>query len=218
MSHRCYAILSLVLLLTLWSTAGALAPGDTIRLKQRDIHIPAHPAPDDNHVYVRFPSDTTATVLRIDAASGWVEIRGTPVHGGQDTGWIASRHIASSEGGGGPTPGPLDWCPAKGSPAPHASGRLRLATWNLANLHAHNGQSIFPDSEKRQDLDYARMRCYVRLMDPDILAVQEVDGVEALQRVIDMDVYTVHVSSRLPGTVGKQNTGFASRKGLQVSP
>jgi endonuclease/exonuclease/phosphatase family metal-dependent hydrolase len=55
-------------------------------------------------------------------------------------------------------------------------------------------------------------------MDPDILAVQEVDGAAALQRVVDTDVYDVHVSSRLQGSVGKQNTGFAYRKGRQVRP
>ena len=36
---------------------------------------------------------------------------------------------------------------------------------------------------KRTAVDYDRMRCYVRLFDPDVLAVQEVDGEEALSRV-----------------------------------
>jgi hypothetical protein len=38
-------------------------------------------------------------------------------------------------------------CPPKGSPAPHPSGRLRLATWNLENLHAQDGQSISPEPD-----------------------------------------------------------------------
>jgi len=55
------------------------------------------------------------------------------------------------------------------------------------------------------------------MFDPDILAVQEVDGEEALRRVVDSDVYSVHVSSRPRGALnGKQNTGFAYKKWLMV--
>jgi hypothetical protein len=56
---------------------------------------------------------------------------------------------------------------------------MRLATWNLENLHAQDGQSTYtgPDlSVKRVARDYERIRCYVPLFDPDILAVREVDG------------------------------------------
>jgi endonuclease/exonuclease/phosphatase family metal-dependent hydrolase len=118
-------------------------------------------------------------------------------------------------------PPELAWCPAKGSPSQHPSGRLRIATWNLGNLHAVDGASIFAGSnpsEQRFPVDYARIRCYIRLFDPDVLAVQEVDGPEALQRVVDTDVYDVHVSSRPkpPGMNGKQNTGFAFKRGLTV--
>jgi endonuclease/exonuclease/phosphatase family metal-dependent hydrolase len=100
---------------------------------------------------------------------------------------------------------------------------LRIATWNLENLHAVNGESTFTGSDpstKRFPIDYERIRCYVRLFDPDILAVQEVDGEEALKRVVDTDVYDVVVSKRPkpPGMNGKQNTGFAFKKGLHVQP
>jgi endonuclease/exonuclease/phosphatase family metal-dependent hydrolase len=61
------------------------------------------------------------------------------------------------------------------------------------------------------------MRCYVRLFDPDILAVQEVDGEAALSRVVDTDVYDVHVDDRPKGSLnGQQNTGFAFKRGLTV--
>jgi hypothetical protein len=125
---------------------------------------------------------TVATVLNLDALTGWVGIRGMRTQGGSGTGWITPRYIVATRpnGGGNPgTDGHINWCPVKGAVQPHASGRLRLATWNLANLHSQNGQSIFSDSEKRHDIDYERIRCYVRLMDPDILAVQEVDGAAA---------------------------------------
>lgn len=114
------------------------------------------------------------------------------------------------------------WCPEKSSPDPHPSGRLRIATWNLDNLHAKDGEPTYkkrrPSSVRRNPIDYMRIRCYVRLLDPDILAVQEVDGEEALQRVVDTDVYDIHVSKRpqSPLLNGKQNTGFAYKKGLDV--
>ena len=119
-----------------------------------------------------------------------------------------------------PTADTLAWCPAKGSPAPHPSGRLRLATWNLENLHAQDGQSTYTGNDPsvtRTATDYDRIRCYVRLFDPDILAVQEVDGEAALSRVVDTDVYDVHVDDRPKGSLnGQQNTGFAFKRGLTV--
>lgn len=70
---------------------------------------------------------------------------------------------------------------------------------------------------KRFPTDYERIKCYVRLIDPDILAVQEVDGNEALARVVDSDIYDVHASNRPQGSLnGKQNTGFAFKRGLAV--
>ncbi len=126
----------------------------------------------------------------------------------------------SAQGFQGGEPLELAWCPQKGSPDPDPSGRLRVATWNLGNLHAKDGQPTYKyprPSVKRFPIDYLRIKCYVRLFDPDILAVQEVDGEEALQRVVDTDVYHIHVSERAKkGLNGKQNTGFAYKKGLDV--
>ena len=48
----------------------------------------------------------------------------------------------------------------------------------------------------RRTLDYRRIRCYVRLIDPDVIAVQEIDGADALGRVVDRDLYNLHVSDR----------------------
>jgi endonuclease/exonuclease/phosphatase family metal-dependent hydrolase len=94
------------------------------------------------------------------------------------------------------------------------------AAGDLENLHAQDGQSTYlePDpSVKRTATDYNRMRCDVRLFDADILAVQEVDGEAALSRVVDTDVYDVHVDDRPKGSLnGQQNTGFAFKRGLTV--
>jgi endonuclease/exonuclease/phosphatase family metal-dependent hydrolase len=201
--------------------AQQVSVGDTLRLVERDLHIPGHPAPGDSLVNVRFVSGTTVTVQAIDAETGWLEVQGETLQGERTSAWITLTYLATED-----VPvtdeTSLAWCPPKRSPLPHPSGRLRIATWNLENLHALDGQSVYlaPDpSVKRAAIDYERIKCYVRLFDPDILAVQEVDGEEALSRVVDLDVYDVHVSSRLRGSLnGKQNTGFAYKRGLNVVP
>jgi hypothetical protein len=95
-------------------------------------------------------------------ARGWIEVRGEPVQGTANAEWITPSYLAGVPGTGEPTSAPLAWCPPKGSAAPHPSGRLRLATWNLENLHAQDGQSTYlgPDpSVKRMAVEYERMRC-----------------------------------------------------------
>lgn len=204
------------------ANAQDLGPGDVVRLVERDIHIPAHPGPGDPSVHLRFISGSNAEVLAVDDQTGWIEVRGTPLEGDLDTGWIVAKYIEEQLSDGGGEDDELDWCPPKGSADPHPSGRLRIATWNVGNLHAEDGQSVFTGDDpsvKRFSEDYGRMRCYVRLFDPDILAVQEVDGEEALERIVDSDVYEVHVSDRPQGTLnGQQNTGFAYKRGLNVTP
>ena len=153
---RIICALTLLLVFYAHTHAEDVAPGDLVRLTERDLHIPAHPAPSDTRVHLRFTSGTQATVLSVDAPSGWIEVRGEAVQGGQHTGWIIPQYIASREGGSHPPSGSLSWCPPKGVSTPHPSGRLRVATWNLANLHAQDGQAIFtgPDpSEKRAAVD-----------------------------------------------------------------
>jgi endonuclease/exonuclease/phosphatase family metal-dependent hydrolase len=203
-----------------FAAAAEVQPGGQVRFITREQHIPAHPAPGDNRVSLRFVSGSEATVLRVHGATGWIEVRGEPVQGTENTGWVTPSYLTSQSGGGDPTSDTLAWCPTKGSPAPHSSGRLRLATWNLENLHAQDGQSTYTGTDpsvKRTATDYDRIRCYVRLFDPDILAVQEVDGEAALSRVVDTDVYDVHVDDRPKGTLnGQQNTGFAFKRGLTV--
>jgi hypothetical protein len=201
--------------------AAEVQPGALVRLQERDLHIPAHPAPGQARVHLRLVSGSQATVLRLDTPTGWVEVRGESLQGTQATGWITRAYIAEQLTEGGSTPGLVPWCPLPGVPEPHPSGRLRLATWNLGNLHAQDGQSTYtgPDpSVRRTAVDYERLRCYVRLFDPDILAVQEVDGEAALSRIVDLAVYDVHVDDRPRGGLGGQhNTGFAFKRGLTVT-
>lgn len=198
--------------------------GDRVDLVEREIHIPAHPAPGDNSVRFRFTGGSTGTILSVDAATGWLELQGERLSGGEAVGWIIDRYIAGAAEDA-PDPGETAvpaWCPAKASPSPQHEGRLRIATWNLGNLNAENGESTYTGrdpSVKRFSIDYARIRCYVRLFNPDVLAVQEVDGEAALKRVVDTDVYDVHVSSRPSHNLvnGEQNTGFAYKEGLSIT-
>jgi hypothetical protein len=195
MGHVRRLLMLLVLAVATCTSAAEVRPGDRVHLIERDQHIPAHPAPGDTRVHLRLVSGSEATVLQVNAATGWIEVRGEPLQGRENTGWTAPRYLASQAGNGGPIPDPMAWCPPKGTPTPHPSGRLRLTTWNLEKLHAQDGQSTYPEpdpSVKRTATDYDRIRCYVRLFDPDILAVQEVDGEEALSRVVDTEVYRVY--------------------------
>ena len=214
--------LSFIVFVALISVTPALAQvsvGDVVNLKERHRHIPAHPAPGDNQVHFRFASGSQATILDIDSATSWVRIQGTDTSGTPATGWITQKYLAEvlDPSDVDVVNDPLAWCPVKGSPNPHPSGRLRIASWNLGNLHRSDGESVFLDSVKRDPVDYERIKCYIRLFDPDILAVQEVDGEAALSRVVDADVYDLHVSSRGSGAAGMQNTGFAYKKGLDVA-
>jgi hypothetical protein len=111
-------------------------------------------------VHLRFVSGSAATVLQVNAATGWIEVRGEPLQGTENAGWITPRYLASPPDAGESTPDALAWCPPKGSPAPHPSERLRLVTWNLENLHAQDGQSTYtgPDpSVPRTATDYERI-------------------------------------------------------------
>jgi endonuclease/exonuclease/phosphatase family metal-dependent hydrolase len=69
----------------------------------------------------------------------------------------------------------------------------------------------------RTATDDDRIRCDVRRFDPDILAVQEVDGEAALNRVVDTEVNDVHVDDHPKGSLnGRQHTSFACKRGLTV--
>ena len=215
----CLCMLLLLGVVPLAHTA-ELRPGDQVRFIEREQHIPAHPAPGDTRVSLRLVSGSQATVLAIHAATGWIEVQGEPVQGTVNTGWITptlSRQCARHGGADGGHPGLVS-----AQRLPRAASQ-----WPAAARHLEPGEPPRPGwpidlsgpdpSVKRTAVDYDRMRCYVRLFDPDILAVQEVDGEAALSRVVDTDVYDVHVDDRPKGSLnGQQNTGFAVKRGLTV--
>ena len=86
---------------------------------------------------------------------------------------------------------------------------LRVATWNLAWLAAWDHAGEVP----RTEADYARLRRYAERLDADVIALQEVDGAQAAQRVFDPAAYDFHFSDR----EHVQRTGFAFRRTLSVA-
>jgi len=99
--------------------------------------------------------------------------------------------------------------PAADSRAAAPPPRLRpltIASWNLDWLNRRNQHGPVP----RGDEDYERLRRQAQRLAADVIAVQEVDGQEALRRVFDEAEYNYHVTSQRD----VQRAGFAYRKGL----
>jgi hypothetical protein len=66
--------------------AAEVQPGDQVRFITREQQIPAQPAPGDTRVHLRFVSGSEVTVLRVHSVTGWIEVRGEPLQGTENTG------------------------------------------------------------------------------------------------------------------------------------
>jgi endonuclease/exonuclease/phosphatase family metal-dependent hydrolase len=83
---------------------------------------------------------------------------------------------------------------------------LKLATWNIKWLSSE----INTGKVKRKQEDYARLRKYTAMLDADVIALQEIDGVKALVQVFDPEKYNFELSKRN----SVQSVGLAIRKGI----
>jgi hypothetical protein len=92
---------------------------------------------------------------------------------------------------------------------------IKLATWNIAWLTTKPaGHPDLPQNLTiRTEQDFARLRAYAERLAADVIALQEVDGPLAAARVFDATTYDFH----FPVESDVQRTGFAWRKGLQVT-
>jgi endonuclease/exonuclease/phosphatase family metal-dependent hydrolase len=92
---------------------------------------------------------------------------------------------------------------------------IKLATWNIAWLTTKPaGHPDLPQNLTiRTEQDFARLRAYAERLAADVIALQEVDGPLAAARVFDATAYDFH----FPAESDVQRTGFAWRKGLQVT-
>lgn len=80
--------------------------------------------------------------------------------------------------------------------------QIRVATWNIQNLTAEN----------RTSSEFRELEAYGEELEADIIALQEVDGENAVVNVFSATDYDFYFSSRR----NPQRTGFAVRKGLTV--
>ena len=101
--------------------------------------------------------------------------------------------------------------PAATPPAP--AEWIRIASWNLNRLHWRTGGALWRGAPARSDDDYRTLARYVRVLNADIIAFQEVNGPRAAERVFPARDYALHVSGRYDSRYNDIYTGFAVRKG-----
>ena len=99
--------------------------------------------------------------------------------------------------------------PAPASPRTEG-GDLRIASWNIAWLAARDREGTVPRGES----DYTRLRRYAERLDPDVVGLQELEGVAAARRVFDPDRYAFAFAA---GGGSAQRAGFAWKRGLRVT-
>src|SRR4051812_172066 len=87
---------------------------------------------------------------------------------------------------------------------------LTIASWNLDWLNRRSQRGPV----RRSASDYERLQRYAQRLQADVIAVQEVDGEEALRQVFSPVEYDYHLADQR----GVQRVGFAYRKGLAVDP
>lgn len=76
--------------------------------------------------------------------------------------------------------------------------KIRIATWNIANLHWEIGKNLpgRPNAPARSKRDFQRLQKYANRIDADIIALQEVNGPKAVYRVFPSSKYKVIMSDR----------------------
>ena len=78
---------------------------------------------------------------------------------------------------------------------------LKIGTWNIENLRVGASK------------DYLQLKDYAKDLEADIIALQEVDGMDAAQQVFNPEDYNFYFSSRN----NPQRTGFAVSTGINVT-
>jgi hypothetical protein len=105
---------------------------------------------------------------------------------------------------------------------------IKLATWNLNNLHYVVGEPLRDHAPSRSEADYAMLRKYRDRLGADVIALQEVNGPKAAALVFPPDQYDLYFSARYIQDLvtGKATnpdpeqrsdrmyTGFAVRRGV----
>ena len=118
---------------------------------------------------------------------------------GSMAGTAAMPDRAADPSPGGSPPAPAEW--------------IRIATWNLNLLHWRTGGALWRGAAARSDEDYRTLARYARVLDADVIALQEVNGPRAAARVFPPRDYELHFSGRHDSRYDDIYNGFAVRKG-----
>jgi hypothetical protein len=108
------------------------------------------------------------------------------------------------------------------------STTIKLATWNMNNLHHVLGEPLRSGAPVRTEVDYAILREYRDRLGADDIALQEVNGPKAAALVSPPEQYDLFFSARYiddlvtgkatdPGPEQRSDriyTGFAVRRGV----
>ncbi len=119
------------------------------------------------------------------------------------------------------------WAAFAAAPSAADHDTIRIATWNIANLHHAAGESVPGRDVVRSDEDYTWLRHYAYDLKADIVALQEINSRAAAHRLFGRGGWQVFISGRrskdldhydLTGEWGEGSiyTGFAVRKSLNV--
>jgi exonuclease III len=101
-----------------------------------------------------------------------------------------------------------------------ASAEIRIASWNLNNLHHELDEPLRPGAPARTAADIEVLRKYRDRADADNFALQEVNGPRAAQLVFPTDRWDLYFSGRYADDLitGRESdriyTGFAVRRGV----
>lgn len=100
-------------------------------------------------------------------------------------------------------------------PLPAAATVLKVATWNLEwlTLRPAGDPALPPDTKPREPGDFARLRAYAKILDADVIALEEVDGPTAAAKVFPPDEYVFHFTR--DDVV--QRVGIAIRRGISFT-
>lgn len=103
--------------------------------------------------------------------------------------------------------------------SPCAAKEIKIATWNMGwlTLRAAEINGPTPDPRRaifqRSEQDFQTLRAYVRQLNADVIALQEVDTIEAAAKVFDPSEYVVLLGDE----TDYQRAGWAIRKSIRYT-
>lgn len=100
-------------------------------------------------------------------------------------------------------------------PLPAGAAVLKVATWNLdwLTLRPPGDPALPPDARPRTPDDFARLRAYAKILDADVIALEEVDGPAAAAKVFPPEHYALHFTNDHV----VQRVGIAIRRGISFT-